>query len=252
MSNYDDFFDKEFHIHAGFESADCDNDENLVKDGNTEILHELSSGHLEISDETDSDIDSIKCGGCNQSYSAYGTHICRTTCTIECNNLQQSSSNETLVAADIVQNTPPKKPMPIMPKVEQANVSCLLCDAKYDVYDKYVTHLNECTRNVKLRHFVCPVCHEMYTEKQFYFDHLKATHLIIQNFDHLNDSEFSDPGVDCIDFPIYGQVKPKSARRQIGWSVEDIYQEIDCKPIEQKETPTSSPLKNFLSKLGNE
>ncbi|CAH2068643.1 unnamed protein product, partial [Iphiclides podalirius] len=34
--------------------------------------------------------------------------------------------------------------------------------------------------------------------------------------------------------------------------VEDIYQEIECRKIEDKETPKSSPFKSFLSKIGSE
>ncbi|KAJ0181215.1 hypothetical protein K1T71_003300 [Dendrolimus kikuchii] len=242
--NYEDFFNKEFHMHAEFEESE--NDKNEFANDVTQELY--ITAKQEISDETDSDVDSVKCVGCSQSYSTVGYHTCRTTCTIENNPFQLSSSNETLVASDATHDTVISKPKPPLPPITvkpvSVFVSCILCDNKYDAYDDYVVHLNRCTTNVKLHHYVCPVCHEMFTEKLFYLEHLKVTHF---------KEESEESGTDCVDYPIYAKVsKQKPVRRQIGWSVEDIYQEIECKKSEDKETPQSSPLKNFFSKLGNE
>ncbi|KAG6460737.1 hypothetical protein O3G_MSEX012184 [Manduca sexta] len=247
LTNYDDFFNKEFHVHTEYESGEDEKNESY--DNNTNAEAYCGSRH-EISDETDSDVDSIKCMACNQSYSNIGSHRCHTVCTIERNGLQQSSSsNETLVATDISQENIQSRPTPPgSTKSSYIDVSCLLCDARYDQYDSYVIHLNKCLTNVKLHHYVCPVCHEMYTDKLAYLEHLKVTHFSQNTV----QEDFIGPGMDCIDFPIYATTKPKAVRRQIGWSVEDIYQEIDCKPLEKKETPTSSPLKTFFSKFGNE
>uniref|UniRef100_A0A2A4K6L6 ZAD domain-containing protein n=3 Tax=Heliothis virescens TaxID=7102 RepID=A0A2A4K6L6_HELVI len=265
VSDYNDFFTKEFHMHDGsmeeYVSAEGDNDQNFFKDNmdsNSSIFHE-------ISDETDSDVDSIKCGGCNESYSKLGTHTCRTTCTIEQNQLQRSSSNETLVASDVVvneqpvratQSLPPRATQPLPDIPEDMDVTCVLCDEKFDQYDNYVIHFNRCTTNVKLHHYVCPVCHDIYTEKLAYLEHLKAEHFKVTSKETVvhYKAGFIDPGEDCVDFvpSLEKTRKPKTVRRQIGWSVEDIYQEIDCKKVEEKQTPTSSPFKTFLSKLGNE
>lgn len=244
MTDYNDLFSQEFHMHEVFSSVEGENDQNNVKDAN---LDGLGSIH-EVSDDTDSDMDSIKCGHCSQFYSNQGAHVCNVTCTIEHNNLQQSSSNETLIAVDI----PPALNDRVTTQIEDnpsVLVSCVLCDDKYDQYDDYVIHINKCTTNVKLQHFVCPVCHEIFDAKLDYLEHLKHVHFKIEE-------QLSD-GVDVVDSftAIYEKTrKPKSVRRQIGWSVEDIYQEIECKKIEheQKETPTSSPLKTFFSRLGNE
>lgn len=242
-----------------FVSAEDDNHENFCKDNmDSNIFHD-------ISDETDSDVDSIKCVGCNESYSKLGTHTCRTTCTIERNQLQRSSSNETLVASDVVtheqprratQSLPPRPTQPLPDIPEDMDVTCVLCDDKFDEYDKYVMHFNKCTTNVKLHHYVCPVCHDIYTEKMAYLEHLKAEHFKVTSKETVvhYKAGFIDPGEDCVDFvpSLEKTRKPKAVRRQIGWSVEDIYQEIDCKRVEEKVTPTSSPFKNFFSKLGNE
>lgn len=245
-ANYDDFFNQEFHIHTELNDLKDDNEDNGFI--NTSSDQPLTKHH-EISDETDdSDVDSIKCVGCSQSYSTKGMHTCKTTCTIEQNDLQRSCSDETLIANDCTQNMSSTPVTPTSPRSSFVNVSCVLCTKKYDQYDDYVIHINECTMNVKLQHFVCPICHEMYTEKLLYLKHLRITHFI----NNSPKTSITDNGEDCVDFPIYSKAKPKSARRQIGWSVEDIYQEIDFKPAEQKSTPTSSPLKNFFSKLGNE
>ncbi|CAG9782982.1 unnamed protein product [Diatraea saccharalis] len=249
VSGYDAFFNTEFHMHTVYGSVEGDNDQNTVKDANTE-----SPGNgLEVSDETDSDIDSIKCAHCSQSYGHQGAHLCNVTCTIEHNNLQRSSSNETLVASDLpptplpppVENIKPVLPLNV--ETETVYVSCVLCDNKYTEYDDYVIHINKCTTNVKLHHYVCPVCHEIYSGKLEYLEHLKEVHFKIEE-------QLSD-GVDVVDSftAIYEKSrKPKSVRRQIGWSVEDIYQEIDCKRVEDKQTPTTSPIKSFFSKFGNE
>ncbi|KAL4704814.1 hypothetical protein ACJJTC_001289 [Scirpophaga incertulas] len=243
LNDYNNLFDKEFHVHQLFGTVEGENDQNSVKDGNNE-----SPGNChEMSDETDSDIDSIKCAHCSQSYGNQGPHMCNVTCTIEHNNLQRSSSNETLVATDIPPTPPPKSILQFNEKLDSVYVSCVLCDNKYDQYDDYVIHLNKCTTNVKLHHFVCPLCHDIFSTKLSYLGHLKQIH-------YKMEEELSD-GVDVVDSftAIYEKSrKPKSVRRQIGWSIEDIYQEIDCKKIEEKQTPSSSPLKSFFNKLGNE
>lgn len=267
VSDYKDFFNKEFHMHDGCDStieeyvtAEGDNDQNFFKDnmdGNT---------IQETSDETDSDIDSIKCVCCNESYSKIGTHTCRTTCTIEHNQFQRSSSNETLVASEVRHLIPPvypaqtlqpraTKPLPDIP--ENVDITCVLCDEKYDQYDQYVIHLNRCTTNVKLHHFVCPACHDMFTEKLAYLEHVKLQHFKVTTKETVvhYTAGFIDSGEDCVDFvPTLEKIRrPKAVRRQIGWSVEDIYQEIECKKkVEEAQAPTASPLKNLFSKLGNE
>ena len=243
VSDYNDLYKHEFEIHT--EYVNEENDENLVKDA---MVDRQLSPCYETSDETDSDIDSVICVYCNKSYSNYGVHTCHVTCTIEHNQLQKSSSNETLVAADVSLTKSSKPTSPVSSIPEYVNVSCVLCDEKYDRYEDYKNHLNKCTNNVKLHYFVCPVCHEMFTDKFPYLEHLKMLHFKVA------DDTFSDPGTDCVDFaPIIVKTrKPKTVRRQIGWSVEDIYQEIECQKIEHKPIPTSSPLKNFFSKLGNE
>lgn len=264
MEDYNEFFHKEFHQHTEYDEGcvEGDNNQNFVKDATIEPPKELRMGWVhETSDETDSDMDSVKCVCCNESYSTVGAHTCRVQCTIEHNNLQRSSSNETLVASDlspIIHSARPVPPIPEMPST--VSVSCVLCDEKYDQYDEYVIHINKCTTNVKLHHFVCPVCHEMHTNKMAYLEHLKMVHF----------KPASPAGLDCVDFiPTLEKTRrPKTVRRQIGWSIEDIYQEIDCKKVEEKrehspassishnffekETPTSSPIKNFFSKMGNE
>lgn len=238
----------------------CGEGENDQNNANNKVEPVTSSnGSNEISDETDSDMDSVKCACCDQSYSTLGTHTCRVQCTIEHHQLHRSSSNETLVASDLSPIKHATRPVPPIPEpmLTAVSVTCVLCDEKCDQYDDYVIHLNKCTNNVKLHHFVCPVCHEMHSNKLAFLDHLKSLHFNI---------ETPEPaGVDCVDFaPTLEKTrKPKAVRRQIGWSIEDIYQEIDCKKVEEKysppssvyfdkETPTSSPLKNFFSKLGNE
>lgn len=223
-----------------------ENDNNSVK---AENMNATLSPCYETSDETDSDMDSIKCMHCSQSYSHYGTHTCHVTCTIEHNNLQQSSSNETLVAANLTPTKSFQISQPSSPSSnaqQYLNVSCVLCDENYDNYDDYVIHLNKCITNVKLHHFVCPVCHDMFSDKLTYLEHLKVVHFKVED-------SFSDPGQDCVDFApmIIKESKPKAVRR-IGWSIDDIYQEIECTKVEQKPTPTASPIKNFFSKLGNE
>ncbi|CAG9575854.1 unnamed protein product [Danaus chrysippus] len=241
ITNYNDVYKQEFTMHTQYINEE--NDENLVKATHDSSLDSRLSPCFETSDETDSDIDSVKCVYCSQSYN-YGAHTCHVTCTIEHNELQQSSSNETLVATDL---TPTKSKMPAI-DLQNVSVSCVLCDEKFQRYDAYVVHLNKCTTNVKLHHFVCPVCHDMFNDKLRYLDHLKVDHF------KEDESMSSDPGVDCVDFsPIVVKTrKPLAVRRQIGWSVEDIYQEIDCHKIEPKPSPAASPLKNFFSKLGNE
>lgn len=256
-SDYNIFLDKEFHMHCDQNSVEGDNDHNTVKDASTEEYHTAISH--EISDETDSDVDSIKCVYCSQSYNNFGAHRCHVTCTIEHNQLQHSSSSETLVATDV---TPPDLPhRPATPSSDKTfTVPCVLCDEKYHQYDAYVVHLNKCTNNVKLHHFVCPVCHEIYTDKLIYLDHLKMIHFKSNNrfkqesIKSIESDNFADPGEDCVDFaPMLEKTRrPKAVRRQIGWSIEDIYQEIDCKKIVDEQTPTSSPIKTFFSKMGNE
>lgn len=254
-------------MHANFDdSAEGDNDQNCLRASHVDNVYSTNdiaeTGH-EISDETDSDMDSVKCVCCNQSYSTVGAHTCRVQCTIEHNQLQRSSSNETLIASDlspIIHSLRPVPPVPERPI--PVSVSCLLCDDKFDQYEDYVIHLNKCTTNIKLHHFVCPVCHEMFSSKLDYFDHLKIAHYKI--------ALVEPSGIDCVDaipLPVIEKTRrPKAVRRQIGWSVEDIYQEIDCKRVDEKhseasspsntlfekKTPTSSPIKNFFSKLGNE
>lgn len=246
VPDYNVLLNKEFHMHNECNSIQGENDQNSARDFHTE-----NQEHHETSDETDSDVDTVKCGYCSQSHSNFGAHTCHVTCTIEHNELQHSSSSETLIAAEVSQFDPGSPTKPTTPLSDVPfNVSCVLCDEKYDQYDDYVTHLNNCTTNVKLHHYVCPVCHEIYTDKLTYLEHLKIIH-----FKSTTESDhFTDPGEDCVDFaPIMEKTRrPKAVRRQIGWSVEDIYQEIDCKKIEEKQTPTSSPIKNFFSKLGNE
>lgn len=235
-------YNKEFHVHS--EYVQEENNDNSVKASN--MVSHLSTCY-ETSDETDSDIDSVKCVYCNESYSNYGAHTCHVTCTIEHNEIQRSTSDETLVAAD--DDTPTKTDLSstITSIPDYVHVSCVLCDEKYTNYDQYVIHLNKCTTNVKLHHFVCPVCHEMFSDKLKYLDHLKINHFKLKE-------SFEDPGIDCVDFApiIIKESKPKAVRRQIDWSIEDIYQEIECRKIDPKPTPTASPIKNFFSKLGNE
>lgn len=256
-------------MHSEYASIEGDKEENLGKDTS-------QNSYYSISDETDSDVDSIKCVYCSQSYGNYGPHRCHVTCTIENNKLQNSSSNETLVASEIQQPVRHRESVSSNFQIpEYVCVSCVLCDEVYDQYDDYVIHLNKCTTNVKLHHFVCPVCHELFTAKLAYLEHLKVIHFKVDymsdvgkynhnisdgKFDHniSDDSNFShntsDVGVDCVDFaPMIEKTrKPKAVRRQIGWSIEDIYQEIECKKVDEKPTATSSPIKNFFSKLGNE
>ncbi|XP_063833459.1 uncharacterized protein LOC135082605 [Ostrinia nubilalis] len=243
-TDYNDLFNQEFHMHTIYGSVEGENDENNVKDSNP-TPEPLGNIH-EVSDETDSDMDSIKCAQCSQSYSNQGAHICNVTCTIEHYDLQRSSSNETLVAVD----APPAIKNPFIKPIDTpVIVSCVLCDNKYEDYDDYVIHINKCTTNVKLHHYVCPVCHEICTAKLAYLQHLKDVHF--KKEEVVSD----EPSVDVVDSftAIYEKSrKPKSVRRQIGWSIEDIYQEIDCKKVEEKVTPTSSPLKTFFSRLGNE
>lgn len=232
-------------MHAIYGSVEGDNDQNTVKDANCD--KQLDSS-LEVSDDTDSDIDSIKCVYCNESYGNLRAHVCHVKCTIENNAMQRSSSSETLVASDVDSVKPA---LPVDDDTQPVFVACVLCDDKYDQYDEYVLHLNKCTTNVKMRHFVCPICHEIFTDKLAYLGHLKVFH-----FKPLK-KPLIDLGIDCVDsFPIYSQpVKQKVVRRQIGWSIEDIYQEIDCKKPEEnikQQMPTSSPIKSFFSKLGNE
>ncbi|XP_013144506.1 PREDICTED: uncharacterized protein LOC106107996 isoform X2 [Papilio polytes] len=251
-TNFDDFYNQEFHIHSDNGLVEGRNDQNNVKDYTFDA-------HLktidEISDETDSDVDSVKCVYCNQSYNHYGAHTCNVTCTIERNELQQSGvgseigsgSDETLVATD---NSPPVTPVKSTHSNNEpthVNVQCVLCEQKYDNYDDYVIHINRCTTNVKLQHYVCPVCHEINTDKLVYLEHLKDAHFKVVR-------SIYDSGEDCVDsVPILVKTrKPKVVRRQIGWSIEDIYQEIECKRVEDKETPKSSPFKSFLSKIGSE
>lgn len=210
--------------------------------------------HFDVSDETDSDIESVRCVYCNGPQSNRGAHKCHVTCTIE-KDAAYTSSSETLVASDtnparqdmqlVTSSAPPDLP----PIPELIPVPCVLCDAKFDDYDAYVLHVNKCTANVKLHHYVCPICHEIYTEKMLYLQHLKDNH-----FNKNNDTSYLTVSEDCVDnfvsITSEKSRRPTSVRRQIGWSIEDIYQEIDCKPIE-KETPSSSPMKAFF-KFGNE
>ncbi|XP_068628722.1 uncharacterized protein [Battus philenor] len=251
----DDFYNQEFHIHSDNGITEGENEQNNIRDYHNET-------HLktieEISDETDSDIDSVKCVYCSQSYNNYGAHTCNVTCTIEHNELQTSGtgsgigsgsgSDETLVATDITPPiTPTKSSLHVSNQSAQVNIPCVLCEKKYDNYDDYVIHLNKCTTNVKLQHFVCPMCHEISSEKLMYLEHLKEAHFKLVR-------AFYDRGEDCVDFaPVIEKIrKPKVVRRQIGWSIEDIYQEIECRKVEDKETPKSSPFKSFLSKIGSE
>ncbi|XP_041973827.1 uncharacterized protein LOC121729393 [Aricia agestis] len=247
IADYNDLYNKEFQMHTEYVTGE--NDENSVK---AENLNATLSTVCEMSDETDSDMDSIKCVYCSQSYGHYGAHTCHVTCTIEHNNLQQSDSSETLVAADLTPTKSFQPSSPVSNVSEDLNVSCVLCDEKYNNYEDYVIHLNKCLTNVKLHHFVCPVCHDMFSDKLMYLEHLKVAHFKVED-------SFSDPGQDCVDFApiIRKESKPKAVRR-IGWSIDDIYQEIECTKIEQKPlhqpspVPTASPIKNFFSKLGNE
>lgn len=248
-ADFDGLLQKDFFLHTEYESEQGDNDENAVKDANTESKPE--SHHHDISDETDSDIDSIKCVYCSEPHNAHGGHKCQVTCTIEHNQLQTSSSTETLVATDVPSSQPPPLPNNDMYTPPPVQVPCVLCDEKYSDNDLYVLHLNKCTANVKLHHYVCPICHEIFTQKLAYMQHVKVYHFI--NADRsAPDSSY----LDCVDSfgPLIEKTsKPKSVRRQIGWSVEDIYQEIECKSVEEKfVTPNSSPMKTFFSKLGNE
>ncbi|CAG9108104.1 unnamed protein product [Plutella xylostella] len=242
--DFDMLLNKDFHVHTDYGSIE-ENGENCVKDGNVSgEYHSASDKVLETSDDTDSDVDSIKCVHCNEAYNHYGAHKCHVTCTIEHDQHQYSSSTETLVATDA--ETTPDSPTQLNTSIYKTppppTVSCVLCDEKLTDYDLYVTHLNKCTANVKLHHFVCPACHEIFTDKYAYFQHLRMNHFL-----STPDSSF-----DCVDsVPLVEKTRvPKPVRRQIGWSVEDIYQEIECKKVE--DTPTSSPFKSFFSKLGNE
>ncbi|XP_013194991.1 uncharacterized protein LOC106138399 isoform X2 [Amyelois transitella] len=242
ITDYNDLFNQEFHMHSIYGSIEGDNDQNSVKDANAP--ENSVENNQDVSEDTDSDIDSVKCVYCNEHHNNLA-HICHVKCTVENNQMQRSSSNETLVASD----ADPIKP--IFPDDKAAVfVACVLCDEKYDQYDDYVLHINKCTTNVKMRHFVCPICHEIFSDKLLYLDHLRAYH-----FKQSKPPLPMDPGVDCVDSftAIYSQArKPKLVRRQIGWSVEDIYQEIDCAKPEEQQTATSSPFKNLFSKLGNE
>ncbi|CAK1599881.1 unnamed protein product [Parnassius mnemosyne] len=252
-AHFNGFYSQDFHLHSENSSAEGENDQNIIRDCHRE-------SHLktidEISDETDSDVDSVKCVYCSQSYNNFGAHTCNVTCTIERNEMQNSStgsgigsgSDETLVATDTTPpTTPGKSSLQSDNQPSHIRVPCVLCEEKYDNYDDYVIHLNKCTTNVKLQHFVCPLCHEIYTEKLIYLEHLKDAHFKVVR------SPF-DRGEDCVDFAptIEKTRKPKLVRRQIGWSVEDIYQEIECRKVEDKETSKSSPFKSFFSKLGSE
>lgn len=247
VADYNAFLNKEFHMHVE-DNTQGENEHNIERAANIQEQNQMATVH-EISDETDSDADSIKCVYCNKSYGNLGAHTCHVTCTIENNQLQRSTSTETLVAADVTPPTLPSKPStPLSDK--SFTVSCVLCDEKYDRYGDYVIHLNKCTTNVKLHHYVCPICHDINTDKFIYLEHLKSAH-----FKSTGDSDqFSDPGEDCVDFaPMLEKTRrPKAVRRQIGWSIEDIYQEIECKKVEEQPTPTSSPIKTFFSKFGNE
>ncbi|CAH0722614.1 unnamed protein product, partial [Brenthis ino] len=210
IADYNDLYKQELQMHTVYVNEE--NDENLVK-ASCRLDRQLSPCY-ETSDETDSDIDSVKCVYCNQSYSNYGAHTCHVTCTIEHNQLQQSSSNETLVAADATSVSPAKSSKPTSPTTSASdyiNVSCVLCDEKYDGYEDYKMHLNKCTNNVKLHYFVCPVCHEMFTDKLAYLEHLKMFHFKV------NDDTLSDPGIDCVDFaPIIVKTrKPKAGMSEL-------------------------------------
>ncbi|CAF4883222.1 unnamed protein product [Pieris macdunnoughi] len=263
-TDFNEFCEKEFLMHSTYASIESENNDSLNNDNS-------QNSYYSVSDETDSDIESIKCVYCSQSYGNVGGHRCHVTCTIENNELQHSSSNETLVASDMKQ--PIRLPEPVTSNFqipEYMRVSCVLCDEVYDQYDDYIIHLNKCTTNVKLHHYVCPVCHELFTAKLAYLEHLRVIHFKVDDsksnhnmsegtfyHDISNDSSFShntSDGVDCVDFApmIEKTSKPKAVRRQIGWSIEDIYQEIECKKVDVKPAHTSSPIKNFFSKLGNE
>lgn len=199
--------------------------------------------HVDTSDETDSDMDSIKCVYCSNSYKSVGGHRCQVNCTIE-NKVGSTGSDETLVATDLdVDFFSADSTL----EMSSQEVSCVLCEDKYDKFDSYVKHLDECTANVKLRYFVCSLCHEIHSQKDNYLLHLNTAHFK----ENLNvKTEVVDRDVvDCVT----SEVQLKSVCRKIGWSTEDIYQEID--PFEDKittQTPTSSPIKSFFSKLSNE
>ncbi|KAI5634758.1 zinc-finger associated domain (zf-AD) domain-containing protein [Phthorimaea operculella] len=248
------FINKEFHMHQNNCSNEGENHQNKVNNA-TVTLNETMHTALgnEISDETDSDVDSVKCSYCNESYGNIRAHTCHVTCQIEHNNLERTTSSETLVATDASAYVTPPEVLDtsISPTNDKPfQVSCVLCDLKFDQYDSYAVHLHNCTRNVKLHHFVCPVCHEIYTDKSIYLEHMKLVHFSATS----GSDQFTDAGEDCVDFaPIMVKTrKPKAVRRQIGWSTEDIYQEIDCKSIEPKQTPTASPIKKLFSRFGNE
>ncbi|KAI8429930.1 hypothetical protein MSG28_000399 [Choristoneura fumiferana] len=237
---YNIFMNKDFHMHAA-KSMEGENVQNVIKEeGHT-------GASLEVSDETDSDVDSVICVYCNESHGNLGAHTCRVICNIEHNVLQQSSSSETLVATDVNSSdtdrlitTTPEKPPRLL-------VTCVLCDEKFNQYDAYVLHFNNCTLNVKLHHIVCPICHDIHTEKLAYLEHLRVIHF---KYDH----PVIDSDVDCVDKvpPVVEKTRrPIAVRRQIGWSIEDIYQEIDCKKIEDNQTPNSSPLKSLNATFSN-
>ncbi|KOB75939.1 putative DNA topoisomerase 2-binding protein 1 [Operophtera brumata] len=216
LEDYNEFFHKEFHQHTEYDEGcvEGDNNQNFVKDTATEPPKEIRMGWVhETSDETDSDMDSVKCVCCNESYSTMGAHTCRVQCTIEHNNLQRSSSNETLVASDLSPIAHASRPVPPIPqRPSTVTVSCVLCDEKYDQYDDYVIHINKCTTNVKLHHFVCPVCHEMHTNKLAYLEHLKMVHF----------RAASPAGIDCVDF-----TPTLEKSRRPNWGMSEL--KFECK-----------------------
>lgn len=197
------------------------------------------------SDETDSDIDSIKCVYCDQSYNSMGAHTCHVTCTIE-NKANSDGSDETLIATDMdVGCFSANSTL----EMKNSEASCVLCENKYDNYDSYVEHINICTANVKLPYFVCSLCHEINTQKSAHLEHLNNVH-----FSTKVTSVKSN--VDCVDTAhnkTQGFQLNKTTPHRIGWSLEDIYQEIE--PVQDKipdSTSMSSPIKSFFAKLGNE
>lgn len=239
--DYNEVIEKDFYVHADCGVVQEDNEENSVKDANIEA--NMNKGNT--SDETDSDIESIKCVFCNNSYNSLGVHRCKVTCTIENDNPNSTGSDETLVAEDMESQYFSANSTVAQDELNICVVSCVLCDQKYDKYDDYVEHINKCTANVKLHYFVCPLCHELNTDKNAYLQHLNVMHF------KQAVSEVVEVSRDCVDNIVEKTQINKSARRQIGWSFEDIYQEIGQNKVDDK-IQTSSPIKSFFTKLGNE
>ncbi|GBP80840.1 DNA topoisomerase 2-binding protein 1 [Eumeta japonica] len=175
--DYNALINKDIHIHTGYGRIIERDDQNSLKDGNVES--KLSDSQSS-SDETDTDVASIKCTYCDHSYNSTGVHRCNVTCVVETHS---PGSEGTLVAEGMGED-------------------------------------------------------------------------IVQN-DFKTENHEIDINVDTVDghMPLNDVRTHKNVRRKIGWSNENIYQEIVFKnPPKKKvvQTPTSSPFKAMFARLGNE